>query len=61
MKDQYDEWIEEVAFRYDELLIKMTELSKKCFSVKVDPEKYKMGIEPGNFFVNLSVLIYLFF
>ncbi|KAF7638014.1 hypothetical protein Mgra_00002467 [Meloidogyne graminicola] len=31
LKDQHDAWLEEVAFRYDELLIQFNDVSEKCF------------------------------
>ncbi|KAL7075055.1 hypothetical protein ACQ4LE_005572 [Meloidogyne hapla] len=31
LKDQHDSWLEQVAFRYDELLIQFSDISEKCF------------------------------
>jgi hypothetical protein len=47
LKDHYDSWIEQVAFRYDELLVKLDALSTKCFRPPVSkdyPEKFNPGL-----------------
>ncbi|KAI1719145.1 microtubule associated protein (MAP65/ASE1 family) domain-containing protein [Ditylenchus destructor] len=46
LKDQHDVWIEQVAFRYDELLVKLEELSQKCFLA--NRRFYPSSFDPEN-------------
>jgi hypothetical protein len=48
LKDHHDVWIEQVAFRYDELLVRLDDISAKCFRPPAsgdypDPQ----NIDPG--------------
>ncbi|KAI3420228.1 hypothetical protein GPALN_003545 [Globodera pallida] len=38
LKDHYDAWIEQVAFRYDELIVKLDDLATKCYRPPLSTE-----------------------
>jgi hypothetical protein len=31
LRDEYDAWLEKIAFRYDELIVQLDDVSAKCF------------------------------